>query len=113
MTAMTHVPEVFAGWHRLTAANNGWHLQPDYAVPPLVEGPFDWLLVALGVVWGLWLLRRWWQRVLEEDRLRKEQRRRQTQRLVDDAMRRARARRREGGDRVRGADEEGTQRNGS
>jgi hypothetical protein len=113
MTTMTPLLALLIGWDPSMAANNGWHLQPDYAVSPLVEGPFDWVLVALGAAWGLRLLHRWWQRVLEEDRLRKEQRRRQTQRLVDAAMRRARARRREGRDRVPGADDEGARPNRS
>jgi hypothetical protein len=112
MTAITPVLVLLTAWHPMVAANNGWHLQPDYAVPPLVEGPLDWVLLIVGAAWGLRLLRRWWRRVLEEDRLVQQQRRRQTQRLVDEALRQARARRRAEDDRAPGPDEEGTTRQG-
>ena len=71
----------------VVAANNGWHLEP------FVDGygpvsPFTWLLVA--VVAG-WALRRWWHHLLEDERRLRERRQRETQRIVDAALRQARA----------------------
>ncbi len=84
----------------MIAANNGWHLEPHTWYAPLGASPWDWVLVAVAVVLGLWWLRRWWREELARDRARKEAQRRQTERMIQVAL--ARARRAEADGRTSG-----------